>query len=364
MANPSAGIIGLPNVGKSTLFNALTQAGAQVAKFPFSTVSPNVGMALVPDPRLESLAELINPEVATPASVEFTDVAGLVRGAHRGEGLGNEFLSRIRSVDLLVEILRCFEGKGIAHSEGSIDPIRDAEIIELELLLSDLKVVERRLTKLGKLVRSGVKGSQERVGLLQKVKTNLEKGNFLGKICTEKEKEELVEEGLLTLKPLLYVANIDENDLTSPSFSLKSLREYASQKGLGLIEMCAQLEAELAEVSAQEKAEFLKELKIEEELNKLIREVYRQLNLITFFTISGGREVRAWSVKERTTAPQAAGRVHSDMQKGFVRAEVVSVSDLLELGSMKRAKEEGRVKIEGKDYLVEDGDVIHFRFTR
>lgn len=364
MANPSAGIIGLPNVGKSTLFNALTQAGAQVAKFPFSTVSPNVGMALVPDPRLESLAELINPEVATPASVEFTDVAGLVRGAHRGEGLGNEFLSRIRSVDLLVEILRCFEGKGIAHSEGSIDPIRDAEIIELELLLSDLKVVERRLTKLGKLVRSGVKGSQERVGLLQKVKTNLEKGNFLGKICTEKEKEELVEEGLLTLKPLLYVANIDENDLTSPSFSLKSLREYASQKGLGLIEMCAQLEAELAEVSAQEKAEFLKELKIEGELNKLIREVYRQLNLITFFTISGGREVRAWSVKERTTAPQAAGRVHSDMQKGFVRAEVVSVSDLLELGSMKRAKEEGRVKIEGKDYLVEDGDVIHFRFTR
>ena len=363
MANPSAGIIGLPNVGKSTLFNALTQAGAQVAKFPFSTVSPNVGMALVPDPRLERLAELINPEIATPASVEFIDVAGLVRGAHQGEGLGNEFLSRIRSVDLLVEVLRCFEGKGIAHPEGSIDPIRDAEIIELELLLSDLKVVQRRLTKLDKLVKSKAKGSQERFGLLQKIKTSLEEGNALRKILTEKEKEELVEEGLLTLKPLLYVANIDENDLTSPSFLLKSLREYTSQRGGGLIEMCAQWEAELAEVSVQEKAEFLEELKIEEGLNKLIREVYQQLNLITFFTISGGREVRAWSVKERATAPQAAGRVHSDMQKGFVRAEVVSASDLLEVGSMKRAKEEGKVKIEGKDYLVKDGDVIHFRFT-
>ena len=364
MANPSAGIIGLPNVGKSTLFNALTQAGAQVAKFPFSTVSPNVGMALVPDPRLEKLAELINPEITTPASVEFIDVAGLVRGAHKGEGLGNEFLSRIRSVDLLVEVLRCFEGQGIAHSEGSIDPIRDVQIIELELLLSDLKVVDRRLTKLDKLVRSGAKGSQERFGLLQKVKTNLEKGNVLRKVCTEKEKEELAEEGFLTLKPLLYVTNIEENDLTSPSFSLKSSREYASQQGLGVIEICAQLEAELAEVSGQERAEFLKELKMKEGLNELIRQVYRQLNLITFFTISGGREVRAWSVKERTSAPQAAGRVHSDMQKGFVRAEVVSASDLLGIGSMKRAKEEGKVKVEGKDYLVEDGDVIHFRFTR
>lgn len=364
MANLSAGIIGSPNVGKSTLFNALTQAEAQVAEFPFATVSPNVGMALVPDPRLDRLADLINPDIATPALVEFVDVAGLVRGAHRGEGLGNEFLSRIRSVNLLVEVLRCFEGKGISHPEGNIDPIRDAEIIELELLLSDLKVVERRLTKLDKLVKSGTKGSQERVRLLQKVKTDLEKGNFLRKICTEEEREDLVEEGLLAIKPLLYVANIDENDLTSPSSLLKGLRKYASQKGLKLVEICAQLETELAEVPAEERVEFLEELKTGEGLHELIREVYRQLNLITFFTMSGEKEVRAWSIKERATVLEAAGKVHSDMQRGFVRAEVVSVADLVEVGSMKRARERGKVKIEGKGYLVEDGDVMHFRFIK
>lgn len=363
MASLCGGIIGLPNVGKSTLFNALTQGKAQVGSFPFSTVSPNVGVASVPDSRLESLTELINPEVTKAAVVEFVDVAGLVRGAHQGEGLGNEFLSRIREVDVLVEVVRCFKEEEIAHLEGDIEPIRDIQIIELELLLSDLEIIERRLTKLNKLVKSGLTEDKERLSLLEKVKVNLEEGHSLRRVLRQEEKDELSKEGLLSLKPLLYVANVDEDDLTSPSPLLKRLRRHASEEGIDSIEICAQLEAELKELSSEEKIEFLKELKIEEGIDRLIKEVYRKLNLITFFTITGGKEVKAWPVKRGISISRAAGKVHSDMEKGFIRGEVMVASDLLKIGSIKRAKEEGRVRTEGKDYLVRDGDVIHFRFS-
>ena len=363
MASLCGGIIGLPNVGKSTLFNALTQGKAQVGSFPFSTVSPNVGIASVPDSRLESLTKLINPEVTKAAVVEFVDVAGLVRGAHQGEGLGNEFLSRIREVDVLVEVVRCFKEEEIAHLEGDIEPIRDIQIIELELLLSDLEIIERRLTKLNKLVKSEITADKEKLDFLEKVKVNLEKGHSLRKVLRQEEKDELSKEGLLSLKPLLYVANVDEDDLTSPSPLLRRLRRHASEEGIDSIDICAQLEAELKELSSEEKIEFLKELKIEEGIDRLIKEVYRKLNLITFFTITGGKEVRAWPVKRGISISRAAGKVHSDMEKGFIRGEVIVVSDLLKIGSIKRAKEEGRVRTEGKDYLVRDGDVIHFRFS-
>jgi len=326
LAHLSAGIVGLPNVGKSTLFNTLTRAGAQVAIFPFSTISPNTGTAPVPDRRLRELSKLINPQKTTPVAIEFVDIAGLVKGAHRGEGLGNEFLSRIRGVDVIVEVVRCFKGKEIAHPEGSVDPIRDIEIIEMELLLSDLEMVERRLTKINKLVKSMTKEDKEKLTFLQKAREFLEKGKPLREACSNKEKIELDKEGFLSSKPLLYVANIGEDDLASPSFLLNSLRDYALDKGIKLIEICAQLEAEVSELPPEEGKEFLKELKIDEPgTGKLIEQTYDLLNLITFFTITGGREVRAWQIEKGTTALQAAGKVHSDMEKGFICAEVIPV---------------------------------------
>ena len=360
MPHLSAGIVGLPNAGKTTLFNALTRAGAQVASFPFSTISPVAGMASVPDPRLTELSRLVNPQRTTPAAIEFVDIAGLVKGAHRGEGLGNEFLSRIRGVDVVVEVVRCFEEREIAHPEGSVDPIRDIEIIETELLLSDLEMAERRLTKLNKLVKSVTK---EKLALLNKAKQLLEKGKSLRKSFSDKEKIELSKEGFLSSKPLLYIANIGEEDLTFPSPFLSSLRDYALGEGIELIEMCAQLEAELAELPPGQSEEFFEELEIKEPgINKVIKQTFRLLNLITFFTISGGKEVKAWPIPRGTTALQAAGKVHSDMEKGFICAEVIPVSSLLEIGSIKRAKEEGKMRTEGKEYVVEDGDVIHFKF--
>jgi len=363
LATLCGGIIGLPNVGKSTLFNILTEGKAYVANFPFSTVSPNVGIAFVPDSRLEYLTRLINPEITTPARVQFVDVAGLVKGAHQGEGLGNEFLSKIRGVDVLVEVVRCFRGREIAHFEGKIDPIRDVQIIELELLLSDLEMVERKLTKLNQLIKSEFKKNKEKLDLLQKVKVNLEKGNSLRDVSfTREEESELIKEDFLSFKPLIYVANVDEDNLSSSLF--KRLREYILEKGAEVIEVYAQLESELEDFPEEERMEFLKELDIEEKgIDRLIKEVYKRLNLITFFTISGGKEVRAWPVKRGTTALRAAGKVHSDMEKGFICSEVIAVSELLKIGSMKQAKEEGKVRVEGRDYLVKDGDVMHFRFS-
>jgi len=364
LANLSVGIIGLPNAGKSTLFNALTHTKVQVASFPFTTVSPNVGMASVPDDRLDKLARLINPQKVTPAAVEFVDVAGLVRGAHKGEGLGNEFLSRIRGMDVLVEVVRCFQRDEVAHPEGKVDPVSDIQIIELELILSDLEMLQRKLTKLHKLVKSTPKENEDRLILLQRAKEHLEEAKSLSKVLSEEESHKLKEEDFLTTKPLVYVANVGEDDLTSPSPLLKQLRQYLLREGEEGIEICAELEEELGDLLPEEKEEFLRELGIKEEgLTRLLKRTYPLLNLITFFTITGGQEVRAWPFQKGGMSHKAAGKVHSDMERGFIRAEVIPAKELLEIGSFKVAKEEGKMRTEGKKYRVEDGDVIHFIFS-
>lgn len=360
-----SGLIGLPNVGKSTLFNVLTRGKAQIANFPFSTIIPNVGTISIPDNRLECLAKMINPDIITPAVVQFIDVAGLVKGAHQGEGLGNEFLSKIRGIDVLAEVVRCFQEKKVVHCEGNVDPVRDIQIIDLELLLADLEMVERKLAKMTQSGTLKCKENKGKMDLLERIKVNLGKENSLRDIpFTEKERCQLAKEGFLSFKPLIYIANIDDDDLASPSLLLQRLREYALTEGIEVIEICAQLELELEDLSQEERIEFLKELKIKEAgIDRLIKEVYRKLNLITFFTVSGGKEAKAWPIQKGITVSQAAGKVHSDMKKGFIKTEVIPVSELLRIGSMKQAKEKGKVRIEGKDYLVKDGDVIHFRFS-
>ncbi len=363
MASLSVGIIGLPNAGKSTLFNALTHNKVQVASFPFTTVSPNVGMVSVPDDRLEKLAQLISAGKVTPATVELVDVAGLVRGAHKGEGLGNEFLSRIREMDVLIEVVRCFKRDEVAHPEGRVDPVRDIQIIELELILSDLQILERRLTKLEKFVKSTPRENKDQLVLLKRAKGYLEEGKSLRKVLSEQDCHKVNEEDFLSIKPLVYVPNVDEDDLASASPPLRELRQYLLGEGEEAMQVCAELEEELGDLLPEEKLEFLRELSVKEGgLVRLLKRTYELLDLITFFTTTGGREVRAWPVRRGTTSLQAAGKVHSDMERGFIRAEVVSANELLETGSFKAAKEEGKVRTEGKECLVQDGDVIHFIF--
>jgi len=363
LATLSGGIIGLPNAGKSTVFNALTKGAAAVASYPFCTVSPNVGVVPVPDPRLKKLAELVNPEVVTPATIEVVDVAGLIKGAHKGEGLGNEFLSRIRGVDVLIQVVRCFDAR-VPHPEGSIDPVRDVETIKIELFLSDLDIVHRRLTRLNKLLKSPIKKDEKTVEVLHKMEKALSEGIFPQQVISAEEYEIMEKEGFLSLKPMFYVANIGEEDLESPSSHLERFREFANRERLEVIEICAQLEAELAEFSEEERKRFIREMGVKENaVEKLAREIARKLNLITFFTITGGREVRAWAIKKGSPAVEAAGKVHSDMKRGFVRAEVIGVEELLDAGSFKRAKSEGKVRVEGREYRIKDGDVVHFLFT-
>ena len=359
------GIVGLPNVGKSTLFNALTNAGAQSANYPFCTIEPNVGVVAVPDSRLDVLAKMYNPELYTPAVIEFVDIAGLVKGASRGEGLGNKFLSHIREVDEIVHVVRCFENNDIIHVDGSIDPIRDLETINLELIFSDMEILERRIDNVKKAMK-GDKTLAPKLELYERVMKTLEDGKSARSLDYNEEEESWISEvALLTIKPVIYAANISENDLANLDANpfLQRVKDFAKSEKSEVIPVCAEIEAEIAELDDEEKEMFLSDLGIEESgLDRLIKASYSLLGLISYLT-AGPKEVRAWTITKGTKAPGAAGKIHSDFERGFIRAEIVSFDDLVACGSMNAAKEKGLVRSEGKDYVINDGDIVLFRFN-
>ena len=361
------GIVGLPNVGKSTLFNSLTRAGAESANYPFCTIDPNVGIVAVPDERLKLLGDMYQSKKVTPAVIEFVDIAGLVKGASKGEGLGNQFLSNIREVDAIVHVVRCFEDSNVVHVDGSVNPLRDIETINLELIFSDLEILERRIAKTAKGARMDKTLAKE-LKLLERIKAHLENGDLAITFETEDEDEEawFSEYNLLTAKPVIFAANVGEDDLADDGASneqVGKVREFAKSCGSEVFVICAQIEQEIAELDDDEKAMFLEDLGLSESgLEKLIKASYKLLGLISYLT-AGEDETRAWTIKVGTKAPQAAGKIHTDFERGFIKAEVVNYKDLLELGSLAAAREKGLVGMEGKEYVVQDGDVILFRFN-
>ena len=362
------GIVGLPNVGKSTLFNSLTKAGAESANYPFCTIDPNVGVVTVPDERLGVLGEMYHTKKIIPAAIEFVDIAGLVKGASKGEGLGNQFLANIREVDAIVHVVRCFEDENIVHVDGSINPARDMETINLELIFSDIEILERRISKIAKQARMDKTLAKE-LKLAEAVRAHLEDGKTAKTFALDGDEDELAwfkTYNLLTAKPVIYAANVVEDDLADDGASnafVSDVKKLAQEEGSEVFCVCAQIEQEIAELDDEERSMFLEELGLKESgLDKLIRASYRLLGLISFLT-SGEDETRAWTIKEGTKAPQAAGKIHTDFERGFIRAEVVSYDDLVEGGSIAAVREKGLVRLEGKEYVVKDGDVIVFRFN-
>jgi GTP-binding protein YchF len=361
----TAGIVGLPNVGKSTLFNAITKKNILAANYPFATIDPNVGVVTVPDERLEFLENLYIPNSLVPTTFEFTDIAGLVKGASKGEGLGNKFLSHIREVDAIVEVVRCFEDKNIIHVESNIDPIRDIEIINVELLLADLEVIDNRINKIGKkAILSNDKLVKKEAELLNRIKESLEQNIPIRKINFEEEEYKMIKHfNLITAKPIIYMANVSEEDIQNGNEYVEKVKEYAKAENAQVITVCAKIESELSELNDEDKLEFLKDLGIEESgLNKLIKATYDLLGLATYFT-AGSDEVRAWTFKKGMKAPQCAGIIHTDFEKGFIKAEVMSYDDLKLYGNDKAVKEAGKLRLEGKDYIMQDGDICFFRFN-